>query len=242
MTTQTLGQIVGQRQQKTSQPHRPHTYEVSRNLSARQQTETEKFLAAFPSVNKLYSFFCPGRWEYAIKHTNECLSYPCITLNQVDGLYNVLGAATNIVKGHIVGIFGLSTAREQINEQAANLAAEMFCAKYGGYCTLYDTMLYFANYLLEFKQSFSAFDIQDILQQFSRKYLPWKRSRVQPEEETVTKEKGITLEEMVYNWVAEGRTDEDFKQGGLYQIGSITDKMIKEARNKFANEREAQTF
>lgn len=199
-------------------------------------------MKVFPSIDKVYSFFCPGRWEYAIKHTNECLSYPCITLNQVDGLYNTLGAATNTVKGHIIGIFGLSTAREQINEQAANLAAEMFVAKYGGYCTLYDTMLYFANYLLEFKQSFSAFDIQDILQQFSRKYLPWKRSRVQPEEETANKEKGITLEEMVFRWVAEGRTDEDFKSGGLYQMGQITDKMIKEARNKFANEREAQTF
>lgn len=170
------------------------------------------------------------------------MSYPCITLNQVDGLYDTLGAATNIVKGHIIGIFGLSTAREQINEQAANLAAEMFCAKYGGYCTLYDTMLYFANYLLEFKQSFSAFDIQDILQQFSKKYLPWKRARVQPEEEQTTREKGITLEEMVYNWVAEGRTDEDFKQGGLYKIGQITDEMIKEARNKFQTEKEAQTF
>lgn len=170
------------------------------------------------------------------------MSYPCITLNQVDGLYNTLGAATNIVKGHIIGIFGLSTAREQINEQAANLAAEMFVAKYGGYCTLYDTMLYFANYLLEFKQSFSAFDIQDILQQFNKKYLPWKRQRVQPEEETVTKEKGITLEEMVFRWVAEGRTDEDLKQGGLYKMGSITDKMIKEARVKFASENESSTF
>ncbi len=199
-------------------------------------------MKAFPSIEKVYSFFCPGRWEYAIRHTNECLAFPCITLSQVDSLYDTLGAATNIVKGHIVGIFGLSTAREQINEQAANLAAEMFVAKYGGYCTLYDTMLYFANYLLEFKQSFSAFDIQDILQQFSKKYLPWRRQRVRPEEDQQQQTKGITLAEMVYKWVADGRTDDDFREGGLYQSGIITDAMIQATRAEYQKAADGAAF
>lgn len=229
-------------QRTTSERRRSSTSSSWPSLSVRQQTETEKFMKAFPSIEKVYSFFCPGRWEYAIRHTNECLAFPCITLSQVDSLYDTLGAATNIVKGHIVGIFGLSTAREQINEQAANLAAEMFVAKYGGYCTLYDTMLYFANYLLEFKQSFSAFDIQDILQQFSKKYLPWRRQRVRPEEDQQQQTKGITLAEMVYKWVADGRTDDDFREGGLYQSGIITDAMIQATRAEYQKAADGAAF
>ena len=192
-------------------------------------------MQAFPSIEKVYSFFCPGRWDYAIEHTTECLTYPCITLNQVDGLYNAPGAATNIIKGHIIGVFGLSTAREQINAQAANLASSMFVAKYGGYCTLYDTMLYFANFPVEFKQSFSAFDIQDILQQFYRKYLPWRRSRTHTDEAEATT-KGTPLEECVLRWVRKGQSDEEFREGGLYQMGIINDEMIRSARKQYAAE------
>ena len=118
----------------------------------------------------------------------------------------------------------------------------MFVAKYGGYCTLYDTMLYFANYLLEFKQSFSAFDIQDILQQFSKKYLPWRRQRVRPEEDQQQQTKGITLAEMVYKWVADGRTDDDFREGGLYQSGIITDAMIQATRAEYQKAADGAAF
>ena len=199
-------------------------------------------MQCFHSIEKVYSFFCPGRWDYAIEHTTECLTYPCITLNQVDGLYNAPGAATNIIKGHIIGVFGHSTAREQINAQAADLAASMFVAKYGGYCTLYDTMLYFSNYLLEFKQSFAAFDIQDILQQFSKKYSPWKRARLQTNSDTQETPGCGGLEEAMVRWMLQGTTDEDIRAGGLYAMGRVTDKMIEDARAEYRKRIEGEVF
>lgn len=199
-------------------------------------------MQAFPSIEKVYTFFSPGRWHYAIEHTTECLTYPCITLNQVDGLYNAPGAATNIIKGHIIGVFGLSTAREQINAQAADLASSMFVAKYGGYCTLYDTMLYFSNYLLEFKQSFAAFDIQDILQQFSKKYSPWKRARLQTNSDTQVTPGCGGLFNAVVLWMMKGDSNEDIKKSTLYQMGRITDRMIEDARTEYHKRMAGEVF
>lgn len=199
-------------------------------------------MQAFPSIEKVYAFFSPGRWNYAIEHTTECLTYPCITLNQVDGLYNAPGAATNIIKGHIIGVFGLSTAREQINAQAADLAASMFVAKYGGYCTLYDTMLYFSNYLSEFKQSFAAFDIQDILQQFSKKYLPWKRARLQTNSDTQETPGCGGLFNAIVLWMMKGDSDEEIREGGLYAMGRITDRMIEAARAEYHKRMAEEVF
>ena len=200
-------------------------------------------MQAFPSIEKVYSFFAPGRWNYAIEHTTECLTYPCITLNQVDGLYHAPGAATNIIKGHIIGVFGLTNAREQINAQAANLASSMFVAKYGGYCTLYDTMLYFANFPVEFKQSFSAFDIQDILQQFFKRYLPWKRSKLQINSEDTQETPGCGgLFNALVLWMMAGDSDADIRAGGLYAMGRVTDKMIEDARAEYHKRMAGEVF
>lgn len=119
----------------------------------------------------------------------------------------------------------------------------MFIAKYGHQCSLYDMMLYFANYLLEYKGSYAQYDVQDILQQFSKKYLPWKRLVTESnEKEDEWKTYGLTLQEMMLIWVRDGRTDEDFKEGGLYRMGRITDKMIEDARNHIVAERTAGIF
>lgn len=226
----------------TSLQRKSSTSGSLQRLSQRQRTETEQFLEVFPTIGKVYAYFCPARWEHALSHVEECLTHPCVTLAQVDELYHVTGAAKAIVKGQLTGIYSLSTAREQYNEQAADLATAMFIAKYGHVCSLYDMMLYFGNYLLEYKSSYAAFDVQDVLMQFSRKYLPWRRQRVRPEEDQQQQTKGITLEEMVYKWVADGRTDESFHEGGLFQTGIITDGMIQAARSEFAKAADGAAF
>lgn len=219
----------------TSQLHNKRTTALSKNLSPRQQTETEKFMQAFPSIEKVYNYFCPARWEHALKHEYECLTAPCISLAQLDELYHTPGAAQRIIRGMLIGLYSLTTAREEYNAQAANLASGMFVSKFGNYCSMYDVMLYFGGYILTYKNSYGQFDIVDVLEQFRKKYLPWKRSRLQQDEQEPTMH-GILLEEMVLRWVREGRTDEDFREGGLYQIGSITDAMIRSAREQFAAE------
>lgn len=198
----------------------------------------EQFLEKFPSTEKLIRFFAPSMWGYCLQHIDDCVNQPCITLSQVDAVYNQFGVAQNIVKSQFVGIYSLSTAREELNQQAANLATDIFISKYGNECTLYGLMLYFSGYLTEYKASFSQYDVQDILQQFSKKFLPWWRNKVgiaKTEDQEPVKERGISIQQMLRIWVQEGRTDEDFRNGGLYRTGQITDAMIRKARKEVAD-------
>lgn len=204
-------------------------------LSPRQATEVEQFMKSFHSVDDLIVFFAPSHWPYALAHIAECLTAPCISLAQVDELYHTKGTAQNIIRAQFVGIYSLSTAREAYNEQASSLAAGMFLARYGNICNLYDMLLYFSSYLLEYKQSYSAYDVQDILLQFSRKYIPWRRSRTHSDEAEATT-KGTPLEECVLRWVRKGQSDEEFHAMWLYEQGRITDELIQSARDQYAAE------
>ena len=194
--------------------------------------ETEIFLKKFPSIEKLFNFFQPRMWGYMLQHVDACVTQPCITLGKVDAIYNCDGAARQIVKAQLIGIYLTSTARDELNQHAANLAADLFVTKYGHECTLYALMLYFGNYLVEYKTSYTQFDVQDILLQFSRKFLPWWRSKigVVTDEQETERECVVSLEQMLRIWVREGRSDEDFREGGLYRIGIVTDAMLRQAR------------
>lgn len=194
-------------------------------------------MQTFPTIESVYKFFSPKNWGYAAEHERECLTYPCITLRQVDEAYNTPGAAQNIVRGQLVGVYSMTTAREPYNTPSANLAADMFISKYGHECTLYNLLLYFANYLMEYKSTYAQFDVEDILIQFGRKFIPRKRLRTEPEQgQPTSNEQAISLEELTLIWVREGRTDEDIRQGGLYQTGMITDEMIRDARDECGEE------
>lgn len=227
----------------TSQLHNKRTTAVSRNLSARQKTEAEKFLATFPSIEKVYNYFCPARWEHALKHEYECLTAPCISLAQLDELYHTPGAAQSIIRGMLIGLYSLTTAREEYNAQAANLASGMFVSKFGNYCSMYDVMLYFGGYILTYKNSYGQFDIVDVLQQFSRKYLPWKQSKLQINSEDTQETPGCGgLFNAIVLWMMKGDSDEDIKKTAFYQMGRITDKMIEDARAEYRKRIDGEVF
>ncbi len=190
----------------------------------------------FPTVEKLFKFFCPAKWGFCLAHTDDCTQQPCITLSQVDAAYSTPGTAKNIVSGMFIGLYSMTTAKEPYNQQAANLAAELFVAKYGNECTLYGLMLYFANYLTEYKSSFAQYDVQDILQQFPKKFVPWWRQRLsggseQPQQSSDTGQpKGKeALPIMLRSRLCDGESVESIKRGFLYSSGMITDTMISEA-------------
>lgn len=206
-------------------------------------SDREKFMQSFPSVEKLYNFFAPVRWEYVLRHVDDCLMFPCITLADIDEAYHTNGAAKRIVQSQFIGVYSLSTAREQYNEQASNLAADMFIGRYGYVCSMYDLMLYFASYLMQFKQSFAQYDVQDILLQFSRKYIPWKRSKLQINDENTQETLGCGgLFNAIVLWMMKGDSDEEIKKGGLYAIGRINDTMIKAARDEYRKRMEGEVF
>lgn len=202
------------------------------------KTTIEQFLTNFPSADSLVNFCVPNSWGYILQHTEDCICRSCITLAQTDSVYNRKGLAKEIVKCQLAGVHAMSSSREQLNPQACTLAAEVFISKYGHQCSLYIMLLYFASYMTEFKTSYAAFDLQDIILQFHKKFLPWLRCKlgaIQTDGQEQERERSVTLEQMLRIWVREGRTDEDFRQGGLYGIGRITNEMIRKARREVAD-------
>lgn len=150
----------------------------------------------------------------------------------MDSLYSTSGAAKTIISNQFVGLYSLSTAKESFNRSSADLAADIFLGKYGTTCSLYALIVYFALYLTEYKSSFSQFDVQDILLQFSRKFLPWWRGRLaetknipaQPqrmETDPIAERNAYLLDEYVYKGI-------DVRQSNLYAYGFIGDDEIKE--------------
>lgn len=200
------------------------------HLSERQKADIDKFRQKFPDVTKLYNFFAPTMWGYAIAHTKECLTYPCITLRQVDEIYHCGGVAQNIVRNQLVGLYQMTTAKEQYNSNAANIAADLFIAKYGHECTLYDIMLYFGNYITEYKSSFAQFDMQDILLQYNKKFLPWKRMCIGQQQDEVPKlENNVAKgKDGLEAWLRKSISDgEDVRKGGLYSMGIVTEADVQ---------------
>ena len=164
-----------------------------------------------------------------ISKKENCITSPCITLAQVDEVYQTNGLAREIVRNQFIGIYSLCTAKDPYNTKSLDLAADLFISKYGHSCTLYAMMLYFGNYLIEYKSSFAQFDMQDILQQFQKKFLPWWSSQ-QPSPSEVREEKpsGLTGREALYRLFADrllnGETLKDLRESNLFKMGFCTEE------------------
>ena len=226
---ETIGKII--QQQPTTQPSSWKNFENPQIVEA--------FLADFPTIEQVFGFFTPDNWPTAIKYADLLITRPCIMLAQVDEVYHADGAALQIVVGQFVGLHKLSGSRNEYHPKSAEFSANMFLAKYGEVCTLFDSMIYFGNYPIEYKTTYAQFDAQDVLQQFGNKYLFWKRNRKsqrQEEENEQTQQPtgsdAITHEELVFLWLTEGRTEESIRNGDLYFHKIITEKMIKNARKQ----------
>lgn len=181
-------------------------------------------------------YFSPVNVAKAVMNESECVSRPCITLREVDKVYKE-GTAQSIIRNLISGLYSMSLTKEKMPYEAANNAAALFVAKYGHQCTLYGVMLYFGNYSTEYKSSFAQFDVQDVLQQFSKKFLPWWHSRQTREENSKatiksedTKPRGKeALKIYIKKILSEGG---DIRAGGLYRMGQIKEALIAECEKE----------
>ena len=213
---------------------------VQPRYSEAQKAAIEAFRGHFDTTQKLFNVFAPSNWGYMISHLDECLKSPCVTLSQVDAVY-CDGVAKQIVRNQIAGVYSLCTARDQYNSSGIDMAADIFIAKYGHECTLYAMMVYFGNYMTEYKQSYAQFDIQDILQQFGKKFLPWWRQRLEPERpktETTAKLTGMdALYRMLADRLLDGQTLDDIRQCSLFRWGFVKEedlpKILEIAQDSF---------
>lgn len=184
-------------------------------------------------------YFSPVNVAKAVTNESECVSRPCITLREVDKVYKD-GTSQSIIRNLISGLYSMSLTKERMPYEAVNNAAALFVAKYGHQCTLYGVMLYFGNYSTEYKTSYAQFDVQDILQQFHKKFLPWWQSRIsraRNSETTTDEDTRPRGQEALKIYIKEILSNGgDIRAGGLYKMGRITEALIAECQKEVLND------
>ena len=178
----------------------------------------------------MLAFFAPVKWPGCLRQSENGLLLPTVTLRTVDYLY-IEGTAKSIVKNNMRGIFHLAEPRDFINENALDMTAELFVAKLGAEISVFAALYYFAAYLTEYKSTYGKFDMQDILRQCRRSFLPDWRAKVvrmenrEHDEEDNDEPKG---HEAMLNYVRRAYIDKgiDPRSSSLYQLGFLSDTDI----------------
>lgn len=201
----------------------------SRTLSAKYP----RFLKNLPTAENLTTFCTPTNWPRIITKADELANTPCPTLAQIDEVYNCEGLALSLIVAQFRGIHALSGTREPFNENACRMIAELFLAKYGYECTPFSLMAYFAAYISDFKVSYAQFDMQDILTQYGRKFLPRWRDRIRPDEATSSEEVSNDFAGLPLAWMMMGETADEIRDGWLYENGYLTEEIIVKAEADF---------
>lgn len=198
-------------------------------LPQNKSSDLDIFRQKFPTGVDILQVFSPTNWGTFLRQQDKCLTAPRITLAVLAQHYgqNTIG---ELVKQQFVGLYLLSPQKE-LNQKSVGMAADLFCSQYGSQITPYSLVLYFGQYPTRYKDTFREFDVQDILKQCT-KFLRWWQSQ-QPPQEQQPDTPGISIEQAVRMFVAEGRTMQEWKEdSGLYRQGKITDAMIQRAKRE----------
>lgn len=232
----TASQVISEQVLPTiSKQHSVQKSSEQHELSQRQRNDLEAFRTHFDSVEKLTRVFAPAKWGAMIAKRESCIKSPCITLAQIDEVYHTDGLAKQIVRNQFVGVYSMCTAKDPYNTNSLEIAADLFIAKYGKQCTMYAMMMYFGNYITEYKSSFAQFDMQDILQQFGKKFLPWWNSQQEDPsqyKEQKQLESGLTgrdaLVQLLASRLQNGETLDDLRNSNLFKLGFCKEEDLAE--------------
>jgi hypothetical protein len=146
------------------------------SLSTLQKSEASRFRELFPSDDSVIAYFSPSRWPEAAANPQKSVMLPSVTLAMVDQLYRE-GLAVTVVVNNIVGLFAVSRPREPLYREAIQQTARLFVGKYGSQLSMFAMLLFFADYLTDYKGSYGQFDLPDVLRQCGKSFLPTWRSR-----------------------------------------------------------------
>lgn len=198
----------------------------------------EKFLNAYPTISAVYDNFAPLKWGQAQRMKDDLAAKECITLGMLDTVYGVQGAAKMVVKVNLGGIYSLGMNREVMNQQTADMAADLFVARYGNECTMYAMMIYFSGYLMDYKGTYQNYDVQDILLQFSKKFLPWyrlKQGMKEPKQDVKVPEGPCGKDGLMVYLRMKFRRGENLREGGLWDNGFIDEEMVSRIEVEMSN-------
>ena len=193
-------------------------------LSQGQRTELERFKQLFPTEKSVLDFFSPAKWEQALSHKDACLDYSMVTLHIIR-LYYGESIAKQIVRNNLIGLYTVAKPHEFVNEQALNLATGLFLGKFAPELSVFGALYYFASYLTNYRTSYSAFDLQDVLRQCEVKFMPYWRGCIH-RKNNATKDAVRAVETgraalftyLRREYVAKGR---DIRESAIYKTGAL---------------------
>lgn len=198
-------------------------------------TLAEKFLQQYPITNDVLQEFVPLNWGRYQKNRERYAKEECLPLGCLDEAYGEDGLARMVVKVNIGGIYSLSVNKIPLNDENLNTVADLFVARHGMECSMWAMMVYFSGYVMDYKGTYAPFDYQDIIMQFSKKFLPWWRQKqgVKKQPEKVEVRQGpVGHEGLIYFLIEKYQRGEDLRTGGLWDNHFIGEKDIEEAMDR----------
>ncbi len=194
--------------------------------------EAQRFKQLFHFENNVVEYFAPVKWQKAITNSDKCLVLPTVTLSVVDKIYRE-GLSVSIVVNNIVGLYTVTRPHEPFYKEAIEQTARLFVGKYGSQLSIFGMLLFFAEYLTEYKSTYGQFDLTDVLRQCGKAFLPKWCSRLGRHENQqssnsgeITKEVGrpALFRYLINEYVSRGI---DVRTSPLVQKGILSEADIK---------------
>lgn len=213
-------------------------------ITSKASFDIEYFYSKFPTADDVLRAFHPDNWGRFLREQDRCLSSPTITLATLSDYYDYT-TTTVLVENQFKGLFDMTSLKEYPQEGVTQ-AADLFAAQYEHQLTPYSLVLYFVKYS-ELKDSFREFDLQDIMKQCGKKFLPWWNAKKAQQEQDTQQEQKETpgcggLENAMVLWMLKGDTDEQIRTMWFYEHGRITDTMIRRARTECEKRKAGEVF
>ena len=130
----------------------------------------------------MIAYFAPAKWAAASANPSRCMMLPSVTLAMADRIY-VQKVSEDIVVNNIVGLFTVAKPREPLYKEAIELTARLFVGKFGTQLSMFGMLLFFADYLTEYKSSYGQFDLPDVLRSCGKAFLQKWRERLGRQEQ-----------------------------------------------------------
>lgn len=187
--------------------------------------------------------FTISKWHEATTREHVLVNTPCITLSQVDEVYQQKGLCRTIVGMNFSALFQMGGAKGNFNDTLFYAAVDRFIAKHGTQCTMYDLILYCDAYRDTYKDRFTSNeDISDYSKQFPL-YLKHKAmvsDANKPKEEESQQKKGekkLVGKEALELYLKEAaERGDNLLEGGLVAFGMVTREHAQEVMDKYAPE------
>ena len=205
------------------------------------------FKQHYPTADSVIRAFGPANCKSFMDDTiqERYLSKPCIRIGELTNAYGNPDLGELLIRQHIRTDYGMSGSRYQPDEQMIAMTAGRFVAKFGRTCTLYDMMVFFANFGTDFRTTWSTFDYNDIIKGYKEKFEPWAATKRgwEPEngkeQQVYSGNTGIrALREYVHGQVdklggGENGINAFCESSGMYRSGLITKDDIARLYKEF---------